>query len=280
MDVFIIPDFLVGDQKDEVNIFFYLRENGPDQIKLKLNYSQNMLCFMIRGVKEIVDNAKRYRTDENQIALVTSGNMLMSERVTLKQDFESLLLFFSNEYLISFLTKHKITFENEFVKSNSVINFPKDDYLVNFQQSMKILEKDFTKKSFRHAKMEEVLLYLIDKYPDKAKAFLFSSMTNLKNNVLLQVVQNHKFKKLNSEELAFLCNMSLSTFKRKFFDTFKMSPKKYLISERMKKAEQLLKLDKSPTEIYYEVGYENLSSFSLEFKKYFGLSPKYFQLQN
>jgi hypothetical protein len=50
MEIITIPDFLLGENKDSVNIFFYLRENGPDQI----NYSQNMLCFMIRGKKEII----------------------------------------------------------------------------------------------------------------------------------------------------------------------------------------------------------------------------------
>ena len=277
MKILTIPDLLVGENKDEVNIFFYLREKGPDQIKLKLDYSQNMLCFMIRGIKEIVDGADHYQMNNEQIGLVSSGSMLMTERVTLRQDFESLLMFFSNKFLSDFLAKYEIVLKDQPEDYNSVMTFPKDDYLLNFQNSMKLLEHDFSKIHFRVAKMEEILLYLLEKYPDQAMGFISASITKTQNS-LTQVVQNHKFKNLNSEELAFLCNMSLSTFKRKFYAIFKTSPKKYVISEKMKKAEQLLLRRKRPSDIYHEIGYENLSSFSLEFKKYFGISPKVYQL--
>lgn len=279
MQAIPIPDLMLGDNKDDVNIFFYIRERGPDQIKLKLNYTQNMLCFMIHGVKEIIDENEHYRMDNEQIGLVRSGNMLMTERVTLRQEFESLLMFFSNEFLAEFLKKHEIELPEQSENIAPVITFPKDDYLAVFQRSMKLLENDFAKKPFRLAKMEELLLYLIEKYPQQAIAFISNSMKEVPNNSLTSVIQNHKYKNLNSEELAFLCNMSLSTFKRKFFDVYKTSPKKYVISEKMKRAEQLLQRRKRPSEIYFELGYENLSSFSLEFKKHFGIPPTVYQQQ-
>jgi len=279
MDIITIPDALLGENMDSANIFFYLRESGPDQVKVKLDYTQNMLCFMLKGMKEIIDEQERYQMNHEQIGLVSSGKMLMSERVTLKQEFASLLIFFSNEFLADFLTKHEIVLKKSAVSSSPVITFPKDDYLLNFQQSMKLLESNFSKKPFRVAKVEEILLYLLEKHPDQTIAFMSRAIHQIRNNSLIQVIQNHKFKKLNSQELAFLCNMSLSTFKRKFYDVYKTSPKKYMLGERMKKAERLLQHKKRPSEIYYELGYENLSSFSLEFKKHFGLSPRTYQLK-
>lgn len=279
MDVITIPDALLGENMDSVNIFFYLRERGPDQVKLKLDYTQNMLCFMLKGKKEIIDEQERYQMDQEQIGLVSSGKMLMSERVTLRQEFASLLIFFSNEFLADFLSKHEIVLKRPTTTSSPVITFPKDDYLLNFQKSMKLLEDNFSKKPFRVAKVEEILLYLLEKYPERTIAFMSRAIDQVRNNSLIQVIQNHKFKKLNSQELAFLCNMSLSTFKRKFYDVYKTSPKKYMVAERMKKAERLLQHKKRPSEIYYELGYENLSSFSLEFKKHFGLSPRTYQMQ-
>jgi len=279
MDIMTIPDFLVGEAKDDVNIFFYLRKKGPDQIKVKLNYSQNMLCLMIRGMKEIIDEKDHYKIDNDQIALVTSGNMLMTERVTLRQEFESLLLFFSNEFLSFFMEKYEVKIPSVVATPPPVISFPKDEYLINFQRSMKILEKDFIKRAFRVAKMEEILLYIMEKHPEPARSFIASSIHKDANNPLKQVVQSHKFDNLNSEELAFLCNMSLSTFKRKFYDIYKTSPKKYVIAEKMKKAEHLLQRKKRPSEFYFELGYENQSSFTTEFKKYFGVSPTAYSMQ-
>lgn len=50
------------------------------------------------------------------------------------------------------------------------------------------------------------------------------------------------------------------------------------MNHRMEKAKQLLQKHKKPSEIYLDLGYENLSSFSLEFKKIYGVSPSKFEL--
>jgi AraC family transcriptional regulator, exoenzyme S synthesis regulatory protein ExsA len=280
MEIITLPDFFVGEDKDSVNIFFYRRENGPDQIKLKLNYAQNMLCFMVKGIKEVMDDTDRYAINHEQIGLLSSGNMLMTERVTLRQDFESLLLFFSNEFLSNFLAKYDIRTKTKSDTHPPVIVFPKDDYLINFQNSMIILKNDFGKRNFRVAKMEEVLLYLYEKYPEQILCFISKSITKKQNRSLVQVIQNHLFDNMTSQELAFLCNMSTSTFRRKFFDVFETSPKKYFVTQKMKQAAFLLQNQKRPSEIYFELGYENLSSFSMEFKKHFGVSPGVYHRQS
>ena len=278
MEILKLPDVLVGENKDDVNIFFYRRENGPDQIKLKLIYAQNMLCFMIEGVKEVIDDSTHYSMNNEQIGLVTSGNMLMNERVTLREEFESLLLFFSNDFLYNFLKKYDIKLGEKDKNISPVIVFPKDAYLQNFQSSMKILQHNFDKRNFKVAKMEEILLYLYEKYPEQIIGFISNSITKTQNRSLVQIIQNHLFDNLNSQELAFLCNMSLSTFRRRFFEVYSMTPKRYFIAQKMKQAAFLLKNKKRPSEIYFELGYENLSSFSMEFKKHFGVSPKMYSI--
>lgn len=274
MDIIALPDYFVRGQKEPVTIYFYEREHGPDQIKLKLKYTQNMLCFMVKGIKEVIDENNRYTINDQQIGLLTSGSMLMTERVTLFHDFESLLLFFTNEFLSNFLAKYDIRVDMPNEESVSVMVFPKDPYLINFQNSMIILKNDFERKNFRIAKMEEVLLYLYEKYPGPILGFISNSMTKQQNRSLIKVIQNHLFDNMTSQELAFLCNMSISTFRRKFLDIYQMPPKKYFVSEKMKQAAFMLKNQRKPSEIYFQLGYENLSSFSLEFKKFFGVSPK------
>ncbi|MEZ4963630.1 MAG: AraC family transcriptional regulator [Saprospiraceae bacterium] len=275
-----IPDFMLGDQIGPTNIFFYQREHGPDQIKLKLHYTQNMLCFMVKGVKELIDETDIYSMNNEQIGLISSGNMLMSERVTLRQEFESLLLFFSNEFLSDFLKKYDIVVKDEGEDHPPVITFPKDDYLLNFQHSMIILKNDIRKQTFKVAKMEEILLYLYEKHPDQILGFISKSITKTQNRSMVQVIQNHLFDNLNAQELAFLCNMSISTFKRKFFEVYDTSPKKYFISQKMRQAVLFLQNRQRPSEFYFDLGYENLSSFSREFKKYYGVSPTTYRPQS
>ncbi|RYZ52451.1 MAG: AraC family transcriptional regulator [Sphingobacteriales bacterium] len=83
------------------------------------------------------------------------------------------------------------------------------------------------------------------------------------------------------EELAFLSNNSVSSFKRKFTKIYGTSPGKWLVEQRMFKAARILKQsDKKPNEIYLEMGYENLSSFIQSFKQVHGVTPKQYQMGN
>lgn len=64
-------------------------------------------------------------------------------------------------------------------------------------------------------------------------------------------------------------------------DIYGTSPNKWLLEKRMQKAAQLLKQGEcKASEIYVELGYENLSSFVQSLKQVHGITPKQYQLSN
>ncbi|WP_428232762.1 helix-turn-helix domain-containing protein [Flavobacterium sp.] len=76
------------------------------------------------------------------------------------------------------------------------------------------------------------------------------------------------------ERLGYLTGRSLSTFNRDFKKYFNITPQKWLTEKRLQLAYyQLTEKKKKPTEVYLEVGFEDLSHFSFAFKKKYGLSP-------
>jgi AraC-like DNA-binding protein len=86
---------------------------------------------------------------------------------------------------------------------------------------------------------------------------------------------------ISVDELAFLCNTSISTFKRKFFKIYGTSPQKWLTQQKMRIAANLLKHPhERPGSVYEKVGYENQSSFILAFKKQYGMTPREYQQTN
>lgn len=94
-----------------------------------------------------------------------------------------------------------------------------------------------------------------------------------------QAVTSHIGRPIAVEELAFLCNMSLSTFKRRFAYLYGTSPSRWLLERRMEKAAVLLRqADRNVSELYDELGYENLSSFIQSFKQFYGVTPKQYQV--
>jgi len=130
-----------------------------------------------------------------------------------------------------------------------------------------------------HSKFEEIMLYLVHQNsPD----FLNSLVQNVDDRIsrLTNIVENNKHNKLSLEELAFLCNMSISTFKREFSKLYQNTPMKWFNEQRLNHIAFLLRTKRSrPIELYEEAGYENLSNFVQAFKKQFGMTPKQYQTQ-
>lgn len=87
-------------------------------------------------------------------------------------------------------------------------------------------------------------------------------------------ISRHYDQELPIPELAALCRLSVSAFRRRFRLVFSQSPTDYLYQVRIRVARTLLRQDRYPiTEIAGMVGYPTISSFNRHFRKYAGQSP-------
>jgi AraC-like DNA-binding protein len=84
---------------------------------------------------------------------------------------------------------------------------------------------------------------------------------------------NYKFN-VSIERFAWLTGRSISAFKRDFEKIFNDTPSHWLVQRRLQESYFLIdKKNKRPSDIYLDLGFEDLSHFSFAFKKLFGLSP-------
>jgi len=94
-----------------------------------------------------------------------------------------------------------------------------------------------------------------------------------------EIIQQSLYANLALSELAYLCGLSLATFKRKFSENYSQSPSKYFLLKKLEQAEALTQIkSKSISEIAYESGFETISNFDKAFKKQFGKSPSEYRL--
>ena len=122
-----------------------------------------------------------------------------------------------------------------------------------------------------------MLLLKTDKYPSVLE--LMTDLFNPRIASLKQVVGSHFYADISIEELAHLCNMSLSSFKREFKKIYKETPARFIKSKKLEKAAELLRVsDHSVADVAYECGFNNPDGFSTIFTQHFGLSPKKFRL--
>jgi AraC-like DNA-binding protein len=93
------------------------------------------------------------------------------------------------------------------------------------------------------------------------------------------IIQKNIHKNLSVNEFAILCNMSPSSFKRKFRDIYTESPIKYLMKIKLEKASKLLKnKNKQISNIAYDLGFHSITSFNRSFKSYYGKTPSKYRL--
>jgi AraC-like DNA-binding protein len=91
---------------------------------------------------------------------------------------------------------------------------------------------------------------------------------------LLTFMERNFMFNMSLEKLGYLTGRSLSTFNRDFKRLFNASPQRWIIEKRLELAHYYLTAkQKKPTEVYLEVGFEDLSHFSYAFKKKYGISP-------
>ncbi|MCB0639774.1 MAG: helix-turn-helix transcriptional regulator [Lewinella sp.] len=125
-------------------------------------------------------------------------------------------------------------------------------------------------------KTREALLGILQARPDYWSVFAEFS-TPQRADLVAFMEHNYPFN-ISLDRLARMSGRSLSTFHREFKTTFGDSPHRWIMNKRLKKARELLLLTSlRPSDIYLDLGFEDLAHFSRSFKKAFGKSPTDFK---
>jgi AraC-like DNA-binding protein len=127
-------------------------------------------------------------------------------------------------------------------------------------------------------KLKEILLLLSNTQESSKLQEILSSLFAPQVYDFKQIVQAHLFDPLSLEELAFICGLSLSTFKRNFQAIYQESPAKYIRVRRLEKSKELLQTtDLSISEIAFQMCFNDPAVFSKAYKNLYGKSPKAFR---
>lgn len=273
MNTITLPDELPIEQSKFVQVYDY--QSAQEITKQQIILNQNTFSFLTEGTKEVFFDNTTLAIDNSCFLLMKASHCLMTEKLSAIDNYRSVLLFFSNEMLLTISRKVLITNSNS-GKTKSVYSFEYDAFITRFVSSLidiSKLSKSIQEKLLA-VKVEEIILYLMEVY---GSTFVYSLLSNNNNSThkMIQTVESNLLSKLTIPELAFLCNMSISTFKREFEKCYEESPMKWFQNKRLEHAHYLLHQEhKNATEIYVEVGYENLSSFIQAYKTKYKTAPK------
>ena len=266
-------------EKSEIEVFEYIVSDACEKNKIIL--TQNTFSFLQEGRKEVNTNSSPISVDNSSFLLMKSGHCLMTEKLSApNRTFRSILLFFSDASLLAFGNKYNFQ-DRICLELVPIHKLNYDEFIKSYVKGLKEIDsvKGAARGKLLQVKFEEIMLYLIEIYGPEFYYSLLGEL-DIKSITLRRVVENNKLDRLTLPELAFLCNMSISSFKREFGKQYDCSPIKWFQDQRLIHSAFLLKTKNArPSDLYDKTGYESLSNFTQAFKKKFGSTPKQYQMK-
>ena len=269
-----IPEIFTETNTNKFDLLVHDFKMTDDVFKSKVNLTLHMFSFLQKGKKQVHFADSSVAVNDKQSLLIKRGNCLWSELLDNDDIYYCKLFFFSESKLRDFLKKNSQFSPNE-EETPSYFIIENDDYIHSYLNSLSTIVNApaIFMENLLSAKFEELMLYLLNKYGKTFEKYLQSLISN-ERSAFKNIIENNVYSNLKIDEIAFLCHMSLSSFKRNFIKEYKTSPGKWLQDRRLRKAKELMKDGKlKPSDIYLDFGYNSLSNFSAAFKNKFGKSP-------
>ncbi|RFZ83083.1 AraC family transcriptional regulator [Mucilaginibacter terrenus] len=271
-----LPQNLFGENAGDLSVYNYDIKDIMNRSKVTID--QYVISFLIQGQKDIYDAGSAIHLDNTKALMIAQGNYLMTEKCYGSENYKSILIFFSKAKLTNLLLKKELI--SPPVKGPNpptpYFTVEQDDFVKAFINSLSVHFKlhRALSQELLEVKFEEIMIYLLDRYKDTMRPFLLNTLQNDSDLSFKNTIEANKYTNLRTEELAFLCNMSLSTFKRHFIEVFGKTPGNWFKTKRLERSKQLLASGKTkPSELANSSGYKNLSHFSTAYKAQFGKSP-------
>lgn len=233
----------------------------------------NVFIYLAKGAIRVFDGNKNYTFRAGDACIARKNRLAKYELLDSEDGFEPIFFCFDEPFLQNFHKKDVLK-QTHFTSKDTFIKIRKSELIESFIQSIKPYYKGVMQldEAFEDLKYEELLIILLKNQPELAEV-LFEFRKPGKIDLEEFMNRNFKFN-VNLKRFAFLTGRSLSSFKRDFKLIYNDTPSHWLIQKRLEEAHYLIaKKKQKPSEIYLDLGFEDLTHFSFVFKKKYGYPP-------
>jgi len=235
---------------------------------------EHTLSYQIAGSLILSDGNTEYPSNNGSFRLIKRNQLLkFIKQPPENGEFKSLSIYFNQQILKNISLEYGITAEETHdiqpvaeVKTNMLINSYIHSLLAYHQANY------FDNQELIDLKLKEGILIILQANPG-LKNILFNFNEPFKIDLEAFMNQNYHFN-VHLERFAYLTGRSLATFKRDFEKLYHTTPGRWLQQKRLQEAHYLItEKGKTASDIYLDLGFEDLSHFSYAFKKQFGEAP-------
>ncbi|BAV07339.1 AraC-type DNA-binding protein [Filimonas lacunae] len=235
---------------------------------------EQTLSYLAAGSLVLNDGKKAYNAAAGSLRFIKRNQLLkFVKHPPEKQEFQSLSIYLDQETLKEFSKEYGIT-AAEKQSQQSIFDIKPTPLIKSYLHSLLEYQQvnGFTNPALTKLKQKEALLLILEVQPD-LKNILFDFAEPYKIDLESFMQKNYHFN-VRLERFAYLTGRSLATFKRDFQKIFGTSPRHWLQQKRLDQARYLIQeKGQTASNIYLDLGFENLSHFSYAFKNVFGVSP-------
>lgn len=245
-----------------------LSSNTDKQFKTEVLFDHHMLIWFLSGETRIIQADAAYSFQAGDIFLIprnvlTTVIMGPQQSVAMHLTVERLQAYYADKQLppIQAQPPHLLTFTSHPLLQSCLASLlPYFDMADSFPTDIASL------------KITEAITILRNVHP--GIDHLLANFEDPGKLDLIDFMEKHYMFNMRLEKFGYLTGRSLSTFHRDFKKKFNTSPQKWLTKKRLELAHyHISEKHKKPSEVYLEVGFEDLSHFSFAFKKHYGYSP-------
>ena len=261
-----------------------LKEIPQPQIRYACYYTKNregeqfvpehVFSYLLSGTFTMTDGDKEYVSHEGDFKLCKRNHLLKYYKQPPENgEFKSVSVFLDQKTLQDLSLEYGYRAEKRH-EGDAVLALPPNALYKNYMDSLGPYEqlREPGNEKLLSLKLREAVLILLQTRPE-LKDVLFDFTEPGKIDLEAYMNKNFHFN-VELKRFAYLTGRSLATFKRDFEKIFHSSPSRWLQHRRLQEAHYLIKeKGKAPSDVYLELGFEDLSHFSFAFKKTYGVAP-------
>lgn len=254
-----------------------------------MSLSRYALGYVVHGSKEIYYGDAHYSISSGDVFYMGVGNHYVENLPDEGHPFEQIVVYYSPELLRRILLQLNVSYGMSISNTHNCdrcrrlnhVSLPATVTLRSFflHTATYLQEENFMHDhTAENIKMTE-LIYLIASHSDNClKSKVLGNIDAMHDN-FEQVIHSNIFRDVSIEDLAIMCNRSLTSFKKEFKRRYMETPHRWFIRQRLMQARLLLiSTTKSISEIGAECAFSNTSHFIKLFKKEYGQTPAVYRM--
>ncbi|WP_377579181.1 helix-turn-helix domain-containing protein [Ohtaekwangia kribbensis] len=235
---------------------------------------EHIFSYQIAGTLTLYDGTQEYIFKDGDFRFIKRNNLLkFTKQPPAAGEFKSISIYLDQETLRKISIEYNYSV-NHIHDGDSILKLEAHQMFKSYLESLEPYDtlNERGSDELVALKLKEAILILIKTNPE-LKDILFDFSEPGKIDLEAFMNKNYHFN-VTLNHFAYLTGRSLATFKRDFEKIFRTSPSRWLLQRRLKEAYyQIKEKGKKPSEVYLEVGFEDLSHFSFAFKNAFGHAP-------